>query len=255
MKTNEELLAEANEIEFIFTKNGRVNPARHTKYELGLYTIKRAIEVHGMEKYSYGKLNYVNATTKTTVVCPLHGDFAVAPANLTRGRGCPKCNPKFFSSSKSAPYYDWHEESYTRELEVSCSEAQSFLFRTASYTEQMYESELKRIEYQKKNDQKERFIKRAKDLHKEKYDYSQVSYKNAREKVQILCQKHGPFYQTPDSHLSGRGCPKCGHHNHNILYLLKCKETGWYKIGITTGDTKRRIQQIGAMLKTFFTLI
>ena len=34
--------------------------------------------------------------------------------------------------------------------------------------------------------------------------------KNAKTKVEIICKKHGPFLQTPDSHLSGRGCRKCG---------------------------------------------
>ena len=56
----------------------------------------------------------------------------------------------------------------------------------------------------------EQFVKRAKRQHGNKYDYSRVSYKKAKTKVEIVCKKHGPFLQTPDSHLSGRGCRKCG---------------------------------------------
>lgn len=41
------------------------------------------------------------------------------------------------------------------------------------------------------------------------YDYSKVNYINQKVKVEILCKKHGSFWQTPDSHKKGHGCPKC----------------------------------------------
>lgn len=53
------------------------------------------------------------------------------------------------------------------------------------------------------------FIKRAKKIHGEIYDYSKVNYKNALENVCIVCQEHGIFYQTPHNHLKGQGCPIC----------------------------------------------
>ena len=56
----------------------------------------------------------------------------------------------------------------------------------------------------------EEFIEQAKNIHGDKYDYSNVDYKNAKTKVEIICPVHGPFEQTPDSHLSGRGCISCG---------------------------------------------
>ena len=55
----------------------------------------------------------------------------------------------------------------------------------------------------------EEFIKRAREIHGEKYDYSKVEYKGCYEKVCIICPKHGEFWQTPRSHLSGHGCPNC----------------------------------------------
>ena len=55
----------------------------------------------------------------------------------------------------------------------------------------------------------ESFIKKAKEIHGDKYDYSNVVYKKAREKVIIICPKHGEFVQTPNSHLNGNGCPHC----------------------------------------------
>ena len=55
----------------------------------------------------------------------------------------------------------------------------------------------------------EEFIKRAREIHGDKYDYSKVEYKNVMEKVIIICPIHGEFEITPNSHLSNHGCPKC----------------------------------------------
>lgn len=55
------------------------------------------------------------------------------------------------------------------------------------------------------------FKERAKKVHGDAYDYSLVVYKTARIPVEIKCLKHEiTFFQVPDSHLRGRGCPKCG---------------------------------------------
>lgn len=53
------------------------------------------------------------------------------------------------------------------------------------------------------------FIKKAKAIHGDKYDYSCVVYKNNKTSVEIICPIHGVFKQTPDKHLSGQGCPMC----------------------------------------------
>jgi len=54
------------------------------------------------------------------------------------------------------------------------------------------------------------FIEKVKSIHKDKYDYSLVEYKNNKTKVKIICPVHGPFEQRPNDHLRGRGCFKCG---------------------------------------------
>ena len=53
------------------------------------------------------------------------------------------------------------------------------------------------------------FITKAKEVHGDKYDYSKVNYVRNNRKVCIICQKHGEFWQTPNSHLLGNGCHKC----------------------------------------------
>ena len=54
------------------------------------------------------------------------------------------------------------------------------------------------------------FIKDAKNVHGNKYDYSKVDYSGNRTKVKIICPIHGEFEQTPYVHLKGNGCNKCG---------------------------------------------
>ena len=55
----------------------------------------------------------------------------------------------------------------------------------------------------------EEFIKKARKIHGNKYDYSKVVYINNNTKVCIICPIHGEFWQTPRGHLEGRGCQEC----------------------------------------------
>lgn len=57
----------------------------------------------------------------------------------------------------------------------------------------------------------EEFIKKARKVHGDKYDYSKVEYVKWEAKVRIICRKHGEFLQSPKKHLSGQGCKKCHH--------------------------------------------
>lgn len=53
-------------------------------------------------------------------------------------------------------------------------------------------------------------VERFREVHSNKYDYSQVEYIGNREKVLIKCPEHGEFWQSPKLHLLGSGCPDCG---------------------------------------------
>ena len=55
----------------------------------------------------------------------------------------------------------------------------------------------------------EDFIKRAREIHENKYDLSKVKYINNHTKVCIICPIHGEFWQRPANHLCGQGCPHC----------------------------------------------
>ncbi|HVC09248.1 MAG TPA: hypothetical protein VNH15_04840 [Elusimicrobiota bacterium] len=53
------------------------------------------------------------------------------------------------------------------------------------------------------------FVKRAVQIHGDKYKYTKVRYSNGKEKVIITCPKHGDFLQSPSDHFSGYGCARC----------------------------------------------
>ena len=56
----------------------------------------------------------------------------------------------------------------------------------------------------------EEFIKKAREVHGDKYDYSKVEYVDSKTKVCIICKEHGEFWQQPNNHLHGIGCSQCG---------------------------------------------
>ena len=127
--------------------------------------IRRAREVHG-DKYDYSKVEYANNYTKVCVVCPKHGDFWILPyAHVNLKEGCAKC-----SKSNKPTTEEW--------------------------------------------------VKKAKEIHGSKYDYSKVNYVNGNTKVCIICPIHGEFLQRPDSHINGNGCPKCASDFKKKLYSL-----------------------------------
>ena len=121
--------------------------------------IENAIKIHG-DKYDYSKVNYVNASTKVCIICPIHGEFWQTPdKHLSLKQGCPKCGHILNGIKKRLGVNE--------------------------------------------------FVRRAKKVHGDKYDYSKVEYINCATKVCIICPQHGEFWQTPYCHLKGHGCPTC----------------------------------------------
>ncbi len=64
----------------------------------------------------------------------------------------------------------------------------------------------------KQSSNNKHFIKKSKNIHGNMYDYSKVKYITAHKKVEIICKKHGSFFQKPNNHLNGRGCSMCIRH-------------------------------------------
>lgn len=91
----------------------------------------------------------------------------------------------------------------------------------------------------------DQFIYKANLVHNNAYDYSLVNYINNYTKVKIICPKHGLFYQTPNNHLAGDGCPKCMLSKQYLLYQKLC--TSFPNEQILFEATKRNIPWAGKM--------
>ena len=62
----------------------------------------------------------------------------------------------------------------------------------------------------------EQWINLAKEVHGEKYDYTQTMYSTAKQKLKIICPTHGLQEMLPHHHIKGYGCGKCGKEQINI---------------------------------------
>lgn len=66
------------------------NPSEKNKTKTEIF-IEKAKKVHGENRYDYSKVDYVNAVTKITITCSIHGEFLQNPYSHLNGQGCPKC--------------------------------------------------------------------------------------------------------------------------------------------------------------------
>lgn len=189
--------------------------------------IEKAKEKHG-DKYDYSKVKYITCDTKVCIICPGHGKFWQTPANHTQGKGCPKCKgdklrerrtstkEEFIkkANEKHNDKYDYSKVHYVNNATkvcIICPEHGEFLQTPANHLVGQgcptcgFENSL-----EKNSLTKEDFIKKANEIHDDKYDYSKVEYVNSKTKVCIICPEHGEFLQLSSQHLRGAGCPKCG---------------------------------------------
>lgn len=198
----------------------------------GDFIISRFKEVHG-EKYDYSKVEYVNANTDVTIVCPKHGDFKMKPsAHFREKRICPNCRKEIGNTKgkekNASKWFDQMNELWGNKFDFSktqyknvrsnvtvrCIEHDQYfttkatiLSRGIGGCDKCYEQV-----FRQKHSEKmlPRFIKKANKIHGNYYDYSLVEYSNNQTLVKIICPKHGVFEQIPDSHVNARcGCQLC----------------------------------------------
>jgi len=76
------------------------------------------------------------------------------------------------------------------------------------------------------------FIKKAEEIHGNKYDYSKTLYNGMYDNIIIICKKHGEFTQLPTTHINkGCGCTECGKEKISEMFksntndfIIKAKE-------------------------------
>ena len=190
--------------------------------------IAKAQLVHG-HKYNYSKVNYKDAITKVILICNQHGEFSQMPYSHLSSRGCPKCarisqsekrksNIENFIAKAQLVHgdrYSYLESQYGKNnrspITILCKEHGEFSQVPYSHLAGRGCPQCgdKQCGDQHRSNTED-FISKAKSVHGDTYDYSKAQYSLSDEKIIIICKEHGEFLQTPDSHVQGQGCPKCG---------------------------------------------
>ncbi len=195
--------------------------------------IQKANKIHG-NKYDYSLAQYINSSTKTIIICSIHGEFSQTPNNHLSGKGCNLCadinrktnnclTSKQFIAQVSVTHknkYDYSLLCYVNsstKIKIICPVHGEFLQLPNNHSAGKGCSKCKNEKTSVRcSHTKEQFIAKAVKIHKNKYDYSEVRYKKDNLKIKLICKKHGEFLQTPRSHLNGNGCPKCAGFNTTI---------------------------------------
>ena len=198
--------------------------------------IQKSQEVHG-EKYDYSKVDYKGARVKVCVICPIHGKFFVTPSNHQKGRGCPKCSGHHKRTKEEfvdeATKIHNGKYNYSKCNFKKTSEKVCIICPIHGEFEQLAASHLQgkgcpKCKYELIGDNLRMttpmFIEKAKAIYGDKYDYSKAEYTLCQNKVCIICPEHGEFWKTPNSHLSGQGCPKCAIEGAHKDAMLKKEE-------------------------------
>ena len=202
--------------------------------------INNAIKIHG-DKYDYSKATYKNYKEKMIILCKIHGEeFEMSYVHhIQSKRGCKKCTydklrnkysktlEQFIEDSKKihGDYYDYSKVNYVNsitDVEIICPHHGSFFQEPNSHC--INGRGCKKCATirtkQATSKTKEEFIIEAKEIHGNKYDYSNVVYENSKIHVEIICKEHGIFSQSPSHHIDGEGCPMC---KNNTISKLKTK--------------------------------
>ena len=210
--------------------------------------IEKARKIHG-NKYDYSKVKYINNITRVIIICPKHGEFLQTPNDHLDGCGCSKCGGvkksntnDFIAQSKKihGDKYDYSKVEYINNKTPVCIICPTHGEFWQKPNDHLGGHGCSKCSGTKKLTTEE-FIKKAKEIHGDKYDYSKVEYKDNKTKVCIICPKHGEFWIRPNSHLSQKQeckhCKKSKMENkiasilsdNNILYTYQYsnKDCGW----------------------------
>lgn len=194
--------------------------------------IGKAKEIHG-DKYNYSKVEYVNSSTKVCIICYKHREFLQKPNNHLNGQGCPLCGlnsraqkrtytkETFVNKAKVIhdDKYDYSNSIYKGSYEKTC-----IICKVHGKFWQTPHNHLKgqgcpqcALDNSPLLSTIEKFTEKARLIHGYKYDYTLSKYVGSKKKTDIICPIHGMFSQTPNDHLQGCGCPKCGKENSIVI--------------------------------------
>lgn len=197
--------------------------------------LERAKKKFG-DLFDYSKIEYIDFNTPICIICPIHGEFWQTPKQHLINHGCPKCSNRtkltkeeFIARAKKVhgDKYDYSQVNYINnktKVCIICPKHGEFWQKPNNHLlgegcSKCKGEKITRIQTLNT----ELFIKKSKQIHGDKYNYYKTIYQKSNQKVCITCDKHGDFFQTPNNHLHGYGCPKCkmSHLEREVYFLLQ----------------------------------
>lgn len=222
---------------------------------------------HG-DRYDYSQVIFDKVGDKVDIICRKHGAFSQTVAGHVSGKGCIRCagihqysTDELLIKFKEAHsnLYDYSLVKYINQktkVKIICK--RHGVFEQLPYSHfggcgcptcaSSYQPSTKEV------------VGQFNAIHLDRYDYSKVEYVNADSGVDIVCESHGVFTQTPRHHKRGSGCPDCavtiGHTKNSYLnycsqfdsktnlYLIRCycddTSEAFYKVGIARQGADNR---------------
>lgn len=190
--------------------------------------IERANRVHN-GKYDYSRSVYDGNKSKVEIICPEHGPFWQNASTHMKGAQCPVCSntqritqevfleraPKIHENKYdySKVHFDNLDEFVTIICPVHGEYQQRAKVHYRGYGCPMCGGSMRLTT--------EEFAEKANKVHEGKYDYSKSEYVNTSTKVCIICPEHGEFWQVPNNHLLGAGCPKCAGKYNDLEFFIE----------------------------------
>jgi len=172
------------------------------------------------------EFEYINNSTKSTVICPVHGRFQATPNSLMNGYGCVQCSTQArglkrrtkledFVTKATAVHcgaYDYSKVELDGQNKVTilCPKHGEFKQKPSSHMSGRGcpACGKEAISVKSKMPQSE-FLRKAMETHGDRYDLSKAIVSGLQSKIVAICREHGEFYPTANNFLNGSGCPKC----------------------------------------------
>ena len=188
--------------------------------------IERSQLIHG-SIYDYSVTQYTGSLAKVHIKCRSHGIFIQRAHDHMTGRGCPHCvhikrsqdytmNDTVWKArcvERHNNFFSYESAVYTgnrSHVIVTCPNHGHFHIRAADHITGRGCPECSRHKQTtRKIKTFQQFVDDAIMSHGKVYDYSKVNYTDSRVKIEIVCKRHGSFFQEANSHVQGAGCPRC----------------------------------------------
>jgi hypothetical protein len=195
--------------------------------------IEKAIKIHG-DNYDYSKVDYKTSIIKVIIICKKHGEYKQTPNAHLAGKSCIKCFDDIRGQSTKSNKEEFIEKAklihgdtfdYSKVIYTNSTKKIIIICRKHGEFEQIPSGHLYGFGCKKcgtdnmkikQSKTTEEFIEKAKLIHGDTFDYSEVEYTNSHTNIKIICKKHGWFEQSPSNHLAGKSCNRCAPRKYSI---------------------------------------